>query len=486
MTMNGNSRNSSPCRSLSLKPLNVILLDDAVKDLELVINKQGFVVYQNLLEDPYYNPGIEETALIISSKHIDMSSPQGQKMLHFFKQGGNVLCPVKDYLCLKSVRGICCHKSDDHSRFWVKQSAKWISFNHTSSLTKKAFKIHFGDFCTNNTDDKKDHTGETIVLTHGILFSNQSVDFISDKTVQQTNLLLEFYSDDQSIESKNNHLPIRVHQNNEKSKYFNWEQYTSYLKTKVIGKSVIHVEVVNSTFDLLEGPRILKNGLAVIADRQIKGRGRGQNQWISPKGCAMTSFQLEYSLNSAIGQKASLLQHLVALSVVDSLKDFVELNLKWPNDIYYGSKIKMGGVVILSSIMKDQIIFNIGLGFNLDNKEPTLSFNALLNSEGMPPISKEIYFAKVFNTLEMFIGLLENGDEGLQKFLKIYHEFWLHQDQEVMLKNENGAKESGIVKNIDSDGFLVVELHQSGDRVAVQPGNNSFDMMQGLILPKKH
>ena len=84
----------------------------------------------------------------------------------------------------------------------------------------------------------------------------------------------------------------------------------------------------------------------------IKGRGRGQNSWLSPEGCAMTSFQLQYSLNSKQGQSASLLQHLVSLAVVHSLKDLLELNLKWPNDIYYGPKIKMGGVVILSSIFK--------------------------------------------------------------------------------------------------------------------------------------
>ena len=84
----------------------------------------------------------------------------------------------------------------------------------------------------------------------------------------------------------------------------------------------------------------------------IKGRGRGQNSWLSPEGCAMTSFQLQYSLSSKQGQNASLLQHLVSLAVVHSLKDLLELNLKWPNDIYYGPNIKMGGVVILSSILR--------------------------------------------------------------------------------------------------------------------------------------
>ena len=50
--------------------------------------------------------------------------------------------------------------------------------------------------------------------------------------------------------------------------------------------------------------------------------------------------------------------------------------------------------------------------------------------------------------------------------------------------NESKKEVSGVVKKIDEDGFLVVELNE-GERVSVQPGNNSFDMMQGLIMPKK-
>ena len=83
---------------------------------------------------------------------------------------------------------------------------------------------------------------------------------------------------------------------------------------------MIYAKVVNSTFDLLEGAKPLKHGLAVIANRQIKGRGRGQNSWLSPEGCAMTSFQLQYSPSSKQGQNSSLLQHLVSLAVVHSLK----------------------------------------------------------------------------------------------------------------------------------------------------------------------
>lgn len=43
---------------------------------------------------------------------------------------------------------------------------------------------------------------------------------------------------------------------------------------------------------------------------------------------------------------------------------------------------------------------------------------------------------------------------------------------------------NGVVKGIDDSGYLLVEVESSGKVVSVVPGDNSFDMMQGLIIPK--
>ena len=59
-----------------------------------------------------------------------------------------------------------------------------------------------------------------------------------------------------------------------------------------------------------------------------------------------------------------------------------------------------------------------------------------------------------------------------------------HQDQKVSVISENNEKTSGTVKCIDEFGYIMVEL-PDGEMVSLQPGNNSFDMMQGLIMPKK-
>ena len=75
----------------------------------------------------------------------------------------------------------------------------------------------------------------------------------------------------------------------------------------------------------------------------------------------MFSLQLEVSLKSQIGKRLPILQHLVSLAVVESVKSLgngyenLDLRLKWPNDIYAGREHKIGGVVIFTSVMRDLV-----------------------------------------------------------------------------------------------------------------------------------
>ena len=80
----------------------------------------------------------------------------------------------------------------------------------------------------------------------------------------------------------------------------------------------------------------------------------------------MFSLQIESTLKSGIGQRLPLLQHLVSLSVVESVRTLgmgyenIDLRLKWPNDIYAGAQYKVGGVVVFTSILRDILqVFSI-------------------------------------------------------------------------------------------------------------------------------
>ena len=130
-----------------------------------------------------------------------------------------------------------------------------------------------------------------------------------------------------------------------------------------------------------------------------------------------------------------------------------------------------------------QIFFQVvvGCGVNLSNKEPTKCINQMALELKLNPISREMLLARIFNILESFLDIVENGCIE-QSILEKYYKYWLHDNQDVKVRYEDGVSKEGKVVSLDNDGFLQVEVE--GHILSVHPDGNSFDMLQGLIIPK--
>ncbi|XP_049844585.1 biotin--protein ligase isoform X6 [Schistocerca gregaria] len=268
-------------------------------------------------------------------------------------------------------------------------------------------------------------------------------------------------------------------------------EYFQALKTKVLGQVVLYTEVMTSSMDVLEGAELL-DGLAVVTHRQTRGKGRSGNTWISPEGCAVFSVHLHISRSSYLGQHLLLVQHLAGLAIVSSICSLpgyenLNLRLKWPNDIYVGSTVKIGGVLVTSSYHQNFIICNIGCGINLNNEAPTTCINALINeykqraNETIQLLSLEKYLAGVFNRLEELLERVQSGN--ITEFLDLYYTYWLHSDAKITVTDTDGACHDVTVLGIDDYGFIVVRNH-FGNCFSVHPGDNSFDLFRGMIIPK--
>jgi biotin-[acetyl-CoA-carboxylase] ligase BirA-like protein len=261
--------------------------------------------------------------------------------------------------------------------------------------------------------------------------------------------------------------------------------YLSHLKTSRLGRTCLFTRSAPSSFDLLNSRAPFHHGLAVVVERQTSGKGRGGNEWLSPPGCAMFSMQIVVPLKSALGQRLPLLQHLAALAVVHGINRECgddqllpePLRVKWPNDIYVGRDVKVGGVLAFSSICGGEAVCNIGVGFNLDNREPTVCLNRLLKSK----VPREVYFALVFNALEELMDQFEGGRE--KEVYALYYSHWLHSEQKVEV-TVGRDKFEAVVDSIDDYGFLRVVKRGGRKLITLQDDGNSFDMMRGLIAPK--
>ncbi|XP_049280287.1 biotin--protein ligase [Anopheles funestus] len=309
--------------------------------------------------------------------------------------------------------------------------------------------------------------------------------------IQTAELTLQFCGkgDSTPVPASDSHLPVMIFHCPED---FSTVEYFENLTTQQIGRIGIYAPIMTSSMQIVSN-LTLAHGFMVIARYQTKGKGRNNNQWLSPPGCAMFSLQLHIPMNSMLGQRLPIVQHLVAIAVVSAVLSLpgyekLDLGLKWPNDIYAYGASKLGGSIFNTQVDATVAIVNVGVGFNLNNSKPTLCLNDVIaqynskHSTTLPLLSYEKTFAIIFNKLEELYDRVEC--EGIEVLQQEYYRHWLHQDAEISMIGSEGESLQGTIIGIDEYGFLLVKKQPSGDIVSVHPDGNSFDMMQGLIVPK--
>ncbi|KAF7989764.1 hypothetical protein HCN44_008438 [Aphidius gifuensis] len=312
---------------------------------------------------------------------------------------------------------------------------------------------------------------------------------IKDNNIlQMKKLQLQFCSgNDKIIKASSNILPIMIHQCPDN---FSTIDYFENLKTKELGRLVIYANIMTSSMDVVNGCQ-LEHGLVVIPRRQTQGQGRGKNIWLSPIGCAMFTIQIHIPINSYIGCHLPILQNLVSVAIISAVKTLpgyenIDLRIKWPNDIYAGNQIKLGGLVVTTLIESKKAICNIGVGVNLSNDYPTSSLNNIIDkhnkkyNKNLSHISYEKFFALIFTELENIIDKVQNNN--IDYFNDLYYEYWIHTDADISVVSKNGDIENVKIRGIDDFGFLQVEKN-NGTIMTVHPDGNSFDIIKGLIVP---
>ncbi|ROT63683.1 putative biotin--protein ligase [Penaeus vannamei] len=262
---------------------------------------------------------------------------------------------------------------------------------------------------------------------------------------------------------------------------FSTVRYFETLKTTSIGRLVIYCDVMTTSMKVTAGHPPLIHGITVVPTQQTQG-----------KGCAMFTTQLHIPLSSNLGQHLPFLQHLVAIAIVQAVREYpgygdIPLNLKWPNDIYIAGDTKVGGVIVEATTIGKEVIANVGCGINLSNSNPTYCINDAVRQHNkehktsLPEIDRETFLARIFNHFEGLIDTFQK--DGPEAVCPIYYKYWLHSNAVVTVQNENRSTENAVITGVDNYGFLIAHL-VDGTMITLQPDGNSFDMMEGLIYSK--
>ncbi len=222
-------------------------------------------------------------------------------------------------------------------------------------------------------------------------------------------------------------------------------------------------------------------GMLIIAEEQLTGRGRLGRQWSSPKG---TGVWMSLILRPDIDpREASKITQIGAAAMAEAIEDITGLpaGIKWPNDIIVSGKKVCGILTEMSAELNTINYVVVGIGVNVN----TPSF-----PEDLKPIATSLYqeSEKMVSRKSLVRGFAGH-------FTRLYGDFLssgaLDMTREICLKRSvtvgrdvriihRGVTTNAHAVDIDPNGELVVD-YEDGRRETIFYGEVSVRARNGYI-----
>ena len=275
-----------------------------------------------------------------------------------------------------------------------------------------------------------------------------------------------------------------------------------------IGSHIIRLKEIDSTNSYLKDKSELlqRNGLVVIAEMQVSGRGRAGRKFTSVIGNNVT-FSVVLHPNLPL-EEIQIFALLAGVAVARVLENYVKnIRLKWPNDVLVNEK-KICGILLETINIPDHsfpvLIMGIGLntkGCPNDYPEELQHIVTTIESEMSPisDISSKTESAPVLNNESIFQQLLLELDSCLEKFSLVSAntqnsdkttsgrssllQEWLQRAKALgrkvcSLNNvEERVKDSGtvgIIEGLTREGYL--QIRTDSGQILTHVSGDIFDM----------
>ena len=209
----------------------------------------------------------------------------------------------------------------------------------------------------------------------------------------------------------------------------------------------------------------------VIADSQVKGRGRLNRKWITNPNSSL-AFSIILKPNKEESENLCLFAPLGALAVNYVLEESYNLlpMIKWPNDVLLGGR-KMCGI-LAEACWSGEFLKGIVIGIGVN-----------VTPESIPPENQVLFpvtylEAHTKTRIDRLI-FLEHILRGFfdwrlkitsSKFLSYWQSRLAYQNEPITVEQGDGTKMNGIQKGVAPDGSLEIEL-EGGKRERILIGD---------------
>ena len=188
--------------------------------------------------------------------------------------------------------------------------------------------------------------------------------------------------------------------------------------------------------------------VAVSAEKQSAGRGRRGHQWYSPEGNLFLTITLP-----GIDTKYTVMAGVAARTAISEILPGEEPLIKWPNDILVAGR-KVSGILCESR----SSITAVGIGVNVNQTEwPDNLVSKAVSLKFISGIHYKI--SDVSGLIIESIGKWYNTfrEEGFNPIKECFLKHHIKSDYRPILSDGTEI----IIKDIDLNGFLIVEINGS-------------------------
>jgi len=202
----------------------------------------------------------------------------------------------------------------------------------------------------------------------------------------------------------------------------------------------------NELTNFFEYSEIKKNQpVAIIAREQFAGVGQNSKTWISPKGgiwlsAAYPIFSKEFA--------SQIFNLSLCIKLCEMLRqENISVCLKWPNDIFFGSKKLIGFLPRVITRGKEIIYVRLGIGMNVLNYTPSegISLSKVLQTKN---INQHYWTAKVLKAFYDSTKFNKNKEHVIKSANKFLNKSFLPSGY---------CPNTWKIKDIDFNGNLRIE-----------------------------
>ena len=209
-------------------------------------------------------------------------------------------------------------------------------------------------------------------------------------------------------------------------------------------------------------------GCVVVADQQTAGRGRLGRSWSSPAGSGIYASVL-FRPEPDVARMLTIGAGVAVAEAIERVAGIAPV-LKWPNDVYLGDRPQSGrkvaGILAEAGVSRGRAWVVVGFGINVlpVSFPPELALRATsLESELGRPVDRGELFAACLVRLARSYDELRGG-RGADVV-----DAWRRRASSTFGRrvewDEDGALKSGIIRNVDDEGGLIVETGAGTARV---------------------